>query len=313
MSELASNPVRDGVREFLASHECEHVKIDEAGVSRITELVMSGEPRLPEWRGRQFYEEDRLFPEFCIVGNSINQMFWDFSTDEYPRVVRPQVDCYKGADAMWFSLVRYFTEYWPFTAFGVDIDLMQKYLRFLPAWTVRQKQLVRLLDMLGGLRIRQFLDDRMLAYDDGDGIVDLLTSHDAFRDETCGIPFDKRAQLFVAMCYERLGEQFPVDDFESLTVFADYRVPQALMSIGALKPSSDLQTKLNFSRIIPRNSQEEVEIRACTVRAVDLAVLACREQGLRGASAPLVDSVLWHWARTGVQRWPHHLTITEAY
>ena len=52
-------------------------------------------------------------------------------------------------------------------------------------------------------------------------------------------------------------------------MFADYKVPQILFHLGILKLNSGLEDKLNSKKIIPHGSDEEVEIRAATIVAVE--------------------------------------------
>jgi len=63
----------------------------------------------------------------------------------------------------------------------------------------------------------------------------------------------KRAQIVIgdlwACCHGKGYGQF--DDIDSITMFADYRIPQALVWFGVLKYSNDLMEKLNKGRVKP--------------------------------------------------------------
>ena len=64
-------------------------------------------------------------------------------------------------------------------------------------------------------------------------------------------------------------------DLHKLTMFADYRVPQILRSVGVLEYSTELSEKIdNYVEII-HGSLEEVELRACTIIAVEKLKEVC--------------------------------------
>jgi hypothetical protein len=84
--------------------------------------------------------------------------------------------------------------------------------------------------------------------------------------------FLKRAQIFISKTWGRFnGKGYgQFDDIHSLTMFADYRVPQSLVYVGALKYSDALQHKIDEGELIDLYSEEEIEIRGCTIWAVEV-------------------------------------------
>lgn len=81
----------------------------------------------------------------------------------------------------------------------------------------------------------------------------------------------KRAQIFVADLWgafkgENYGEFY---DIKSITIFADYIVPAVLRELGILKYESSLCCSIDSNSEIVPGSEEEVEIRACSVHAVE--------------------------------------------
>jgi len=60
------------------------------------------------------------------------------------------------------------------------------------------------------------------------------------------------------------------EDIKSLTMFADYRVPQILYHFGALEYGAELKEKIDKKEVIVHGSIEETEIRANTVIAVEM-------------------------------------------
>lgn len=81
----------------------------------------------------------------------------------------------------------------------------------------------------------------------------------------------KRAQIFAADLWgafkgQGYGEFY---DIGSITMFADYIVPAVLQRLGVLKYSSSLANIIETNNEIGSGSEEEVELRACSVYAVE--------------------------------------------
>ncbi|KAK3686776.1 hypothetical protein LTR37_019491 [Vermiconidia calcicola] len=137
-------------------------------------------------------------------------------------------------------------------------------------------------------------------------LVNLLAKHfPSFRDET---RFDgkrvrllKRAQIFVADLWAAFnGTSYGAfDDIDHLTMFADYRVPQMLRSLGVLVYSPPLNYAINSLKEIPSGHSWEVQLRGCSIWAVELI----RREILRqhpeatGVNAVLIDFLLYDIAK----------------
>jgi hypothetical protein len=81
----------------------------------------------------------------------------------------------------------------------------------------------------------------------------------------------KRAQIFVADLWgafkgQGLGE---FKDIASITMFADYVVPAVLRHWGILTCSHALAKMMDSLQELAPGSEEEVELRACTITAVE--------------------------------------------
>jgi Potential Queuosine, Q, salvage protein family len=121
-------------------------------------------------------------------------------------------------------------------------------------------------------------------------LVELLAGWSCFADtstyEGRAIPLLKRAQIAAADLHRTGVARF--DDIDRLTMFADNLVPHVLRLDGVLRFAPDLLEAIEQERLIEHGSPEEVEIRACSVHAVELVV------GARpGTCAADVDLVLW--------------------
>jgi Potential Queuosine, Q, salvage protein family len=119
--------------------------------------------------------------------------------------------------------------------------------------------------------------------------------------------------------------KFRLDDPEKMTAFADYIVPVALRLLGITSYSAELERAINSYQLIPRDSREEIEIRAHCIYATALLTEEINRMRAAGppvsgsaASAeklpviiPQIDARLWtHYHTTN---WPHHLTVTTMY
>eukprot|EP00198_Chlamydomonas_reinhardtii_P003090 XP_001692426.1 predicted protein [Chlamydomonas reinhardtii] len=103
----------------------------------------------------------------------------------------------------------------------------------------------------------------------------------------------KRAQIFVGDVYGAFRGQ-GLGMFW-LTMFADYRVPVVLRTMGVLRYSQQLEDKIQRREQIPAGSEEEVEIRACTVVAVEQLreAIAAKFLGTAGAQLPHAIQLDW--------------------
>lgn len=130
----------------------------------------------------------------------------------------------------------------------------------------------------------------------------------------------KRAQIFVADIWGAYGKPndpsnpFYFYDIDKLTMFADYRVPQILNHIGVMKYSNDLLNKLNSKEEIQFGSNEEIEIRAMTIVAVEKIKQRLFEvRGIKLLSIE-IDWLLWNWGeKVKDEIIPHHRTLTIYY
>lgn len=134
---------------------------------------------------------------------------------------------------------------------------------------------------------------------------------DISRFRSMRIPFLKRAQLCVYHTHKvlrRYGKD-GLKNISELTAFSDYRVPQVLREFGVLEYSSHLSEKIQKKELILRDDPAEVQIRAATIRAVELI-----RQLHNGKYTPAqIDSVLWGMTRKMEFREHFHRTRTVFY
>jgi hypothetical protein len=157
-------------------------------------------------------------------------------------------------------------------------------------------------------------------YDNGNGLIDRLTAEfPRFNDVSVldghEIKFYKLAQLGIWMLYSTLHSsgKFRLDHPQKMTAFADYIVPVALRLLGITSYSKELEHAINTYQLIPRDSRQEIEIRAHCIYST--ALLREEINKLRSPDTqviiPQVDARLWTHFHTTT--WPHHLTRTIMY
>ena len=157
-------------------------------------------------------------------------------------------------------------------------------------------------------------------YDNGAGIIDRMVKefprfNDVSQYDGSTIKFYKLPQLGTWFVYSALRKrnQFSLEDVSKMTAFADYIVPVALRLLGIVSYSAELEYAINTYQMIPRDSRQEVEIRAHCIYAT---ALLCEEVNhIRPLDQqiiiPQIDARLWtHYHTTW---WPHHLTKTIMY
>lgn len=145
-------------------------------------------------------------------------------------------------------------------------------------------------------------------------IVDNLSSYrDEAEYEGKKIAFYKRAQILLADFWgimEARGEG-SIHNLDYLTMFADYRVPQALVYLGVLRYSDSLMRTLKEGLLLPSGDRREVEIRGCSIWGVEritaeLGKLVEQKDGQHcHINSALIDFYLWPYAKEHSQEMSH--------
>ncbi|KAK9458750.1 uncharacterized protein V1516DRAFT_681867 [Lipomyces oligophaga] len=132
----------------------------------------------------------------------------------------------------------------------------------------------------------------------------IVSAFPCFRDQsiykTRDIKIYKRAQILVSdiwACFN--GSSFGTFyDIDEITMFADYRVPQILHSLGCLVYSPELQQLLKNLQPLQHGDNREVELRACSIWAVELIRQQIQSQHPDSKiNSILIDFYLWDTAK----------------
>ena len=156
-------------------------------------------------------------------------------------------------------------------------------------------------------------------------LVSLVAAHfPAFRDQALyrgrQVFFYKRAQIFVADLYGSFGGEGlgSFADIGSLTMFADYRVPVVLRTLGILRYAPALAAQLEARQELPAGCEAEVEIRCCCIAAVEaLRTHLGAAAGRRNEPGPSSVTLDWHLWQIGessrLTSPAHHRTLSIYY
>jgi hypothetical protein len=150
-------------------------------------------------------------------------------------------------------------------------------------------------------------------------LVQLLTRMPYFYDvqlyDGIEVPFYKRAQLAAADLSLAFGGKGlgKFDELHDLTIFADNLVPHVLRVDKILAYSKSLSARIDSGDLIPTGSNEEIEIRACALHAVERIKAALKASGQAITSMEL-DFLLWnHGQQPAYKSIPRHRTRTVFY
>jgi hypothetical protein len=132
---------------------------------------------------------------------------------------------------------------------------------------------------------------------------------------SAAVPFLKRAQILVADLRAIMGGAGvgAIRGMECLTAFADYKLPQRMRALGVLVYDEDLARMVDSYTLIPAGSEQEVEIRAATVWAVEALRRALAARGAERTAAA-IDERIWVESQSRMpDERPYHRTRTIYY
>jgi hypothetical protein len=268
--------------------------------------------------------------DLIMVANTIDTAFTNFSTH-----VKFQID-YEGrhwsdSDAMFACLKRAMNNGTPILDGGYLARVTRPEMETIFAGNMEMPMLDEKMEVwrqVGGVlqanyggRFHKFIQScPPKLYDGGNGLVERMAKEfPRFNDVS---PYDgheikiyKLAQLGLWFLYTTLHQagHFHLDDVDKMTTFADYIVPVALRLLRITSYSPELEHAIDTYQLVPRNSTQEVEIRAHSVYST--ALLREEINKIRPVDKqiiiPQIDARLWLQYHTTF--WPHHLTRTIMY
>ncbi len=315
--------ILDGVRWVVGNSQ--HVAIDGARLAQVCDGLDPAELTLPDWRVPVVprWRDERLV-DFILLFNSINFCYW--GEPKWTVVLRGQP--YDGAFGMMAALTRALEDEDVALLDGAFLaDIGARQFRHIMRGNVPiplEAERLAIWREVGPLLAREYAGrwHNVVRQASGSAVslVELLVErfpsfNDAAEFEGRPVAFYKRAQLVPGMLAQAYGGEGwgRFDDFDRLTVYADYKLPQVLRRMGILVYDEPLTALVDSQTLIPAGSPMEVEIRAATVWAGELLRQALSRRDPR-ITACHVDYWLWEtgqWKQPGDQ--PYHRTVTTAY
>ena len=314
-----------------------HVRVDEAAIAAVASW-MAYEEHAPLGKFSitpLHYTRDEVIA-FLMTFNVMDFAFTDFDTGRKFEVTFDGT-VYVDADALVQIMHRAIAAGTPMTSGAWLESVTEDSLRTLFAAGSIEMPLLRerveqlnavgrvLVAKYDGSWVKWFDSCSLALYDDsgkgGNGLLERLqTEFPRFMDCSMWrghrVWFNKLAQLTLShINIDLMARKLPaIKDAYRLTAFADYIVPLALEVLGIFKYTPALSAAIMSGKEILRDSEEEVELRACTVYAVTRLtdeINALRPQGPLQLLPCQVDYRLW--SRYHASHRPHHLTRTIMY
>jgi len=302
----------------------QQVHIVEANIPPACDLLLQQHVSPPPWdRVHHFGDGSPRTVQYLLLLDSLNFCFWPLPKWRVTYRGEKLGGYYSLATALKLAVER--DSRWLDAAFLANVELAEldgvlAGNRSIPALPERWhivREIGRVLDEHYQGQAVQLVE---AAQGSALKLVALLVHHfPNFRDVATyrGQPVGlyKRAQIFVADLHGAFEGQSwgAFHDLDRLTTFADYQVPRVLRDLGVLQYEPALAETIARRQIIMAGSEAEVEIRACTVWAVELMI---RELAARGKplTAVALDWVLWNLSKNpAYQTNPHHRTLTTFY
>lgn len=323
------------------SENSKDVFIEDAGIKKVSNMIYekskSGEFSVKMWRKHELNPQtmDEEAVNWVFVSAVLNFSFWsEKESNRYNVLYKDKT--HTGYWALCAAMNRALDEGHKITSASfysmVTMDQMKQMFRSdseteMPLLEERQRALVEAGTVLMKKYQGSFANVIREADNSAQNLLRLvLQEFPSFRDvaEYGGkkVGLYKRAQILVGDIWgccegQGLGE---FTDINTITMFADYRIPQALVYFGALRYSESLMEKLKQGHLFKSGERLEVEIRGVSLWACELirdAIAAKmsaevsdddKEKAKENASevnAILVDHYLWDLRREMAEEMSH--------
>jgi hypothetical protein len=314
--------IREGARFVVDASQ--QVSIDrDALAAYCRELAGETQVPKPEWESEfHFAGEDEATIAYVFCLDTLNFSFW--GDPKWRRPYRRQ-----WLDGYW-ALAAALTEELAANPQFVDADNLsqldadglQRVLDGAPTIPLLEERAANLRELgrwVAGRFRGRFSAIVQAAGFDAIALVGLVVDGlSSFRDQAAYkgrvVPFYKRAQILAADLHgASRGRGWPaLARMHELTAFADYKLPQLLRHQGILRYSTPLAERVDNQVPIEAGSEQEVEIRANTVWAVELMG---QEMDAMGVHLPSyqIDWMLWYASQDSGHMKPYHRTRTIYY
>uniref|UniRef100_A0A914VWI7 Queuosine 5'-phosphate N-glycosylase/hydrolase n=1 Tax=Plectus sambesii TaxID=2011161 RepID=A0A914VWI7_9BILA len=311
----------------LIAERSRHIKLNESGIEKTAQLIFdavkSGAIRESDFDAHDLHPKgkDQAAVDWVFLMDVINFSFWSEADDGVSKfLVTYNSKTYSGYFAACACVNRALDNGIPVTsaqymAKVTKEELEQIFLSDTGTVIPLLDQRVAVMNEAGNKLLQKFNGTFYTCvqqcHKKAEELLRVIVENfESFRDyglfDGTNVSFLKRAQILVADVYGCLkGKELGAfDDISSLTMFADYRVPQALAYLGALTYSDELMTILKAKTLLDNGSDFEMELRGCSIHVCEMIVKAVSklrtvsgDDSLRPITAMDVDIFLWVYRR----------------
>lgn len=309
----------------LVAAGARHVRIDDARLAGLADKLRGAQ--VPAWdRELHFFDGGAKSVLYTLLLDAVNFCFWPsaFETTYKGRTWGRE----DGYCALSVALKRAFEEDEPALTraeglAGLDAETLETVLDCRGDVPLLEERAANARD-LGATLLDRYDGEAANVLEAAGGDAVLLAEelaanfrcYDDVRPYRGGsVPIMKRAQL----CASDLAGSFGgegigrLTNADKLTCFADYKLPQLFHADGVFVYASALDAAVRAGRQLPEGCEEEVEIRECTIEAVERLKVMLAARG-RSLSAREIDWLLWNESIVpGRLTVPHHRTLTTSY
>ena len=305
----------------------QQVAIDKQAIADFSRKLIEDGIEIPPWKYKyHFFDGGQETVAYLLVLDSINFCFWP-KPGEVKWEVQYKSETLSGYYALAASLKKALDSGVPITRAHFLAELpLGKFRQILGGTGELQLMEARadILNKLGAFLINKYNGEANRLVESAENsalnLVGLLVENlPSFRDvaEYYGatIYFYKRAQIFAADLYGAFaGKAWGYfKDIDTLTAFADYKLPQVLRHVGILQYSTSLEHTVDNGILLEAGSPVEIEIRANTIWAVELIRQELTQMG-KELRAFEIDWILWNLGQESqFKAKPYHKTVTTFY
>lgn len=311
-----------------------------AAASAIWNLMQEKEYSCKTWSEHELHPKtkDESTVNFIFIMDLLNFCFWSDNSEDLRGefFVEFQQKRWTGYWSLVASLHRALDEGIPITSPAywleescTDDDLRQVFRSASLDPMPMLEERISCIREAGRILNQEFHGSFLTCIEEANGsaaaLVNLLVDNfSCFRDETRfegkPIRFYKRAQILVAdlwACFE--GTSYGAfHDIDTITMFADYRIPQMLNTLGVLQYSPPLDSHIRRRKPIESGHPWEVQVRGCSIWAVELIRREIlRQQPKARVNAILIDFFLYDTIKDREAKAdspiPHHRTRSIWY
>ncbi|XP_034630429.1 queuosine salvage protein isoform X1 [Trachemys scripta elegans] len=311
--------------KFIAENS-QDVLVEEAGVRKVAEAlfdkVSAKEFSLAGWKSLhelnpQVVNDDAV--NWVFLADTLNFSFWSEHQD-HKCLVKYRGKMYSGYWSLCAAINRALDDGIPITSAAYYATMTLEQVRHVfrsdtdvPMPLIEERH--RILNETGTILLEKFGGSFVTCVKMSEKSAQKLLrivveNFPSYRDEATfkgkKVSFYKRAQILVADTWSALEGKGDgcFGDISSLTIFADYRIPQVLVHLGAMRYSDELMKKLHEGIMFQSGDKQEVEIRGCSIWCCGLIcdhlLELYKKKGQNMSeriNAVLLDYYLWDYAR----------------